>query len=199
MKAAVVLSTLETRSTFVAILIPPEVSEPLLHLMRQYWPTYTSLPHITLLDPFVLPCHFDIAEEALAEQLKQVAPFEITLTEFGCFSQRRGSVLWVKPEAVSFHNKENQLENLQRTLMLAFPQCTEVIRGGFHPHVTVGRFQHKNGASEAMGMLNGTENGLPIHFTVKQVQIFSKEDTPTYHVKKTIPLSGGQERHLETL
>lgn len=193
MKTTVDISTLEkTRSTFLAILIPPEVSEPLLHLMRQYWPTYTSLPHITLLDPFVLPCHFDIAEEALSEKLKQVAPFEVTLTEFGHFSQRRGSVLWVKP--VSLHNSVDQLENLQYTLMLAFPQCTEVIRGGrFKPHVTVGRFQHNDGASKAMETLDGAAKGFPIRFTVKEVQIFSKEDTPTYHVKKTIPLSGCQE------
>jgi len=56
------------------------------------WP-----PHINLLFPFVPEIHLDRAAERAAGALAAVAPFEVTLEQFGHFTHSRSSTLFVEP------------------------------------------------------------------------------------------------------
>lgn len=88
----------KTRTSFVAAVIPDEHNEPLLLLLKQYWPTFSSAPHITLVDPFLYPEHFPEAVEKFTAKLSTFAPFEIMIKGFGVFKNERGSILWMRPE-----------------------------------------------------------------------------------------------------
>eukprot|EP01125_Pyxidicula_operculata_P017216 TRINITY_DN6020_c0_g1_i2.p1 TRINITY_DN6020_c0_g1~~TRINITY_DN6020_c0_g1_i2.p1 ORF type:complete len:145 (-),score=6.68 TRINITY_DN6020_c0_g1_i2:233-667(-) len=88
-------------SSFLAIMVPPNLGGHLTDLLNANCGDKgpSSGLHITLLDPFFEPEHFEASTNEMRELLQNIEPFEISLDEYGHFSKKNGSILWVKPHS----------------------------------------------------------------------------------------------------
>jgi len=175
-------------NSFVAVVVPPGLNEPLVKILKSNCSKEPAcIPHVTLLDPFVEPEHYDEAVEVLRPALDHVQPFTIELSEFGYFSKKKGSILWVKPKSVP----SDALASLQKTCQSVFPFCDEITKispSGFQPHVTLGKFHNKEEAPGKAKQLN-EENLPPVRFEVKEINILYRVNgEAAYQVRRTIPL-----------
>jgi len=173
-------------SSFVAVVIPPNVNQPLVSILTSNCTKEPAcLPHVTLLDPFLEPARYDEAVVKLRTALEKVQPFTITVSEFGHFSKKKGSILWVKPVS----QPVNALEDLQKACMSVFPFCDEVTKissSGFQPHITLGKFNKKEEALRQCQLLQ--KSFTPIQFEVKEINFLFREGKDPYKIRRTIPL-----------
>eukprot|EP01012_Entosiphon_sulcatum_P002183 TRINITY_DN10430_c0_g1_i1.p1 TRINITY_DN10430_c0_g1~~TRINITY_DN10430_c0_g1_i1.p1 ORF type:complete len:345 (-),score=33.04 TRINITY_DN10430_c0_g1_i1:19-1026(-) len=97
---------------------------------RQLWHTVQPMrtescpnlrlgPHITLLDPFVIPEAFPQAAENLQHHLAEFPPFTVTLRRVDQFTRRREAWVILRVES----EPEGALLDLHRRLCELFPQC----------------------------------------------------------------------------
>ncbi len=98
------------------------------------------MPHITLLYPFAERRDFAAITAALAKAAQQVSPFSIRLTRFDAFKHRKSCTMFLVPEP------EDEILELHNALMTHLPDYNDTARfaGGFHPHLSVGQFQHRS-------------------------------------------------------
>jgi len=176
-------------SSFVAIMVPPTVNEPLVKILTSNCTKEPAcLPHITLLDPFLEPKYYDEAVLKLEAALTEFPRFQITMTTLGHFSKKKGSILWISPES----KPANALKNLMERCMSVFPYCDEVTKispQGYQPHVTLGKFSKKDEAVNQVQLLQPQIQ--PITFEVKEINILYREGPKPYFVRRTIPIGGG--------
>eukprot|EP01125_Pyxidicula_operculata_P017215 TRINITY_DN6020_c0_g1_i1.p1 TRINITY_DN6020_c0_g1~~TRINITY_DN6020_c0_g1_i1.p1 ORF type:complete len:198 (-),score=24.36 TRINITY_DN6020_c0_g1_i1:33-626(-) len=175
-------------SSFLAIMVPPNLGGHLTDLLNANCGDKgpSSGLHITLLDPFFEPEHFEASTNEMRELLQNIEPFEISLDEYGHFSKKNGSILWVKPHSTP----SSALDKLQKSLWGLYPMCdhiTKISPKGYQPHVTLGKFNDRNKASAMASDLNAN-NTSPTKFLVKEIQILSKRPREPYQVRATIPL-----------
>ena len=127
--------------TTAVVLIPPEAVQPPIQAIRRIHDRNFErwMPHITLLYPFAERSDFTEITPALTEAAQQVPPFSVELTRFDAFRHRRSCTMFLVPEP------EAEIARLHSTLLQHLPDYDDTARfaGGFHPHLSVGQFQHR--------------------------------------------------------
>jgi len=98
------------------------------------------------------------------------------------FSQTKkgGGIVYLKP------TPNQALTDLQKLLVSIYPQCKAQDKGGWKPHLTVGRPQSIEERSTAANHLE--KEWIPISFKVKEIYIFSRVGHEPYQVRKVISL-----------
>ena len=128
--------------TTAVVLIPPETVQPSIQAVRRVHDRnfVRWMPHITLLYPFAERQHFAAITPALAKAAQQVSPFSIRLTRFDAFKHRKSCTMFLIPEP------EDEIVQLHSVLLQHLPDYDDTARfaGGFHPHLSVGQFQHRS-------------------------------------------------------
>ncbi|MDE0018007.1 MAG: 2'-5' RNA ligase family protein [Candidatus Poribacteria bacterium] len=128
--------------TTAVVLIPPEASQPPIQAIRRIHDRNFErwMPHITLLYPFTERRDFAAVIPALAKTAEQVSPFSIELTRFDAFKHRNSCTMFLVPEP------EDEVVRLHSVLLEHLPDYDDTARfaGGFHPHLSVGQFQHRS-------------------------------------------------------
>jgi len=142
------------------------------------------MPHVNLLYPFVPDTQFDEAVKRLTAGLAEVAPFEVSLDQFGTFNHGRSSVLWLQPSA-----QNKAVHQLQHALEQVYPQCNDlsvISDAGFSPHLTVGQI----GSTQIEHTKNKFQaNWKPITFMVDHVCLISRSDVnDPFHIRHRVPL-----------
>ena len=128
--------------TTAVVLIPPEDVQPPIQAIRRIHDRNFErwMPHITLLYPFAERHDFTEIAPALAKAAQQVPPFSVELTRFDVFQHRRSCTMFLIPEP------EDRIAHLHSVLLQYLPDYDDTARfaGGFHPHLSVGQFQHRS-------------------------------------------------------
>lgn len=128
--------------TTAVVLIPPEAVQPPIQAIRQIHDRnfIRWMPHITLLYPFAERRDFAEITPALAKAAQQVSPFSIELARFDAFQHRRSCTMFLVPEPA------DEIVQLHTILLQHLPDYDDTARfaGGFHPHLSVGQFQHRS-------------------------------------------------------
>ncbi|MBN1206467.1 MAG: DUF504 domain-containing protein [Myxococcaceae bacterium] len=94
-----VLSVPPVHQAAVVLIPPEELWGPIQALRAEHDRNYQRwMPHVTLLYPFVPEEHFAEAEELITQALRDLAPFQVTLSGFGHFEHRGSVTAWLRPE-----------------------------------------------------------------------------------------------------
>ena len=132
--------------TTALVLIPPKSAQPPIQAIRRIHDRnfVRWMPHITLLYPFAERRDFADVTDALAKAAQQITPFSIQLRRFDAFKHRRSCTMFLVPEPA------DEIVQLHDTLLKHLPDYNDTARfaGGFHPHLSVGQFQHRSLESE---------------------------------------------------
>ena len=132
--------------TTAVVLIPPESAQPPIQAIRRVHDRnfVRWMPHITLLYPFVAQHNFVHITPALADVAQQVSSFFVELARFDAFQHRRSCTMFLVPEPAA------EIVKLHNILLQQLPDYDDTARfaGGFHPHLSVGQFQHRSLQSE---------------------------------------------------
>jgi 2'-5' RNA ligase/uncharacterized protein (UPF0248 family) len=172
----------------VALIPPRRVWAPI-EAIRQEFDKHVErwMPHINLLYGFLPEGAFAQASRVMAEALRDVPPFTVTLDELRRFQHRSGTTVWLHPRC----EPEGALHALQAKLEALFPQCTDQSRAsssGFTPHLSIAQFQS---AEEAEAHMAAWRDILPIAFPVRAVQLISRREDEPFEVRHEIPLGAG--------
>lgn len=128
--------------TTAVVLIPPEAVQPPIQAIRRLHDRNFRrwMPHITLLYPFAERQDFEMITPALAKAAQQMSPFSIELTRFDAFKHRKSCTMFLVPEPA------DEIARLHTILLQHLPDYDDTARfaGGFHPHLSVGQFQHRS-------------------------------------------------------
>ena len=128
--------------TTAVVLIPPKTVQPPIQAIRQIHDRNFErwMPHITLLYPFAARHDFAQITPALAKAAQQVPPFSVELTRFDAFRHRKSCTMFLIPEP------EAEIVRLHSVLLQHLPDYDDTAQftGGFHPHLSVGQFQHRS-------------------------------------------------------
>ncbi len=132
--------------TTAVVLIPPESAQPPIQAIRRIHDRnfVRWMPHITLLYPFAERRDFADITPALAKAAQQVALLSIELARFDVFKHRKSCTMFLVPEPA------DEIVNLHKALITHLPDYDDTARfaGRFHPHLSVGQFQHRSFDSE---------------------------------------------------
>ena len=132
--------------TTAVVLIPPESAQPPIQSIRRIHDRNYKrwMPHITLLYPFAEHSEFTDVTPALAKAAQQITPFSVKLARFDAFKHRKSCTMFLVPQPV------DEIVRLHNALMTHLPDYDDTARfsGGFHPHLSVGQFQHRTLQSE---------------------------------------------------
>lgn len=127
--------------TTAVVLIPPESVQPPIQAIRSVHDRnfLRWMPHITLLYPFTERRDFESVIPALAQVAQQIAPFSVEFLRFDAFRHRKSCTIFLVPEP------EDEIVRLHSVLLQQLPDYDDTARfaGGFHPHLSVGQFQHR--------------------------------------------------------
>ncbi len=127
--------------TTAVVLIPPESVQPPIQAIRSVHDRnfLRWMPHITLLYPFAERRDFESVIPALAQVAQQVSPFSVEFVRFDAFRHRKSCTMFLVPEP------EDEIVRLHSVLLQQLPDYDDTARfaGGFHPHLSVGQFQHR--------------------------------------------------------
>ena len=128
--------------TTAVVLIPPQLAQPPIQDIRRIHDRnfVRWMPHITLLYPFAERHSFADITPALTKAAQQIVPFSIELSRFDAFKHRRSCTMFLVPEP------EDEIVRLHSALMQHLPDYNDTAQfaGGFHPHLSVGQFQHRS-------------------------------------------------------
>ncbi|MCL1473895.1 poly(A) polymerase [Argonema antarcticum] len=139
------------------------------------------MPHINLIYGFVPEEYFEEVASAIAQTLKHIKPFQITLEGFDTFTHRSRSTAWLRPVA----DPPSALHQLQSVLQQLFPQCDEQSKksqNGFTPHLSVGQFPS---SEEAFSQLTSWH---PVSFPVESVALISRRGDEPFEVRYLVHL-----------
>ena len=179
------MTTHKTYTTAV-VLIPPEtVWNPIQKLRRAYdRHFYRWMPHITLLYPFAERESFPQLIPSLTSAAGEIKSFHIRLARFNHFRHRRNCTIFLIPES------EDCVVNLHVSLVKALSNYDDTAKytGGFHPHLSIGQFQHKH-LKRDQGRFQ--VEWTPIQFGVREISLIYRgpETNDRFVVAETFPLS----------
>jgi 2'-5' RNA ligase/uncharacterized protein (UPF0248 family) len=167
-------------------LIPPEEVWPPIEAIRRMHDKHVDrwMPHINLLYGFLPDAVFAEARGVIAEALRAVAPFEVTLDEVRRFQHRSSSTVWLHPRS----DPPGALVGLQATLEGLFPQCSEqssIAASGFTPHLSIAQVDREDDAEARMAEWRRV---LPIAFPVRSIHLISRRGEEPFVVRYAIPL-----------
>lgn len=128
--------------TTAVVLIPPESVQPPIQAIRRIHDRnfLRWMPHITLLYPFAERHDFESIIPTLTKAAQQVSPFSVAFARFDAFRHRKSCTMFLVPEP------EDAIVRLHSALMHHLPDYDDTARfaSGFHPHLSVGQFQHRS-------------------------------------------------------
>ena len=128
--------------TTAVVLIPPESVHPLIQAIRRIHDRNFErwMPHITLLYPFAERHDFESVIPILTKAAQYVSPFSVEFARFDAFRHRQSCTMFLVPEP------EDAIARLHSTLLHHLPDYDDTARFpvGFHPHLSVGQFQHRS-------------------------------------------------------
>ncbi|MXV73327.1 2'-5' RNA ligase family protein [Candidatus Poribacteria bacterium] len=131
--------TNKTHTTAV-VLIPPEAVQPPIQAIRRIHDRNFErwMPHITLLYPFAARRDFAEITPALEKAAQQMSAFSVQFARFDAFQHRRSCTMFLVPEPA------DEIVRLHSVLLEHLSDYDDTARfaGGFHPHLSVGQFQH---------------------------------------------------------
>ena len=179
----------KTHQTAVVLIPPEECWEPIQAIRRVHdrqvrrW-----MPHVNLLYPFRPRDAFDGAAAALQAAVRDLSPFDISLSEFRHFGHGRGSyTIWLAPEPA------DTLKHLQASLQAAIPDCDDLSRhgDGFTPHLSVGQVRGRTALEELKRSLQ--RRWEPLQFTATRVSLIWRSEPPddVFRVDRQMPLGRG--------
>ncbi|PTL78418.1 poly(A) polymerase [Vitiosangium sp. GDMCC 1.1324] len=181
----------------VLVLIPPEeLWAPIQALRAVHDSKYERwMPHMTLLFPFVPEAHFGEAEALIAEAVRDIEPFEVTLSGFGYFEQSSSVTAWLRPE----DRPHGALKALHAALEAVFPRGE--VRDGetvhdFRPHLTVGQLPRAAAANTRRTLAGWERDWRPLRFEVRDVCLTSKRGDGPFEVRRRVPLGGDPRRSI---
>lgn len=132
--------------TTAVVLIPSESVQPPIQAIRRIHDRNFMrwMPHITMLYPFAERRDFASVIPALTKAAQQTTPFSVQFSQFDAFKHRKSATMYLVPDP------ENEIVRLHRTLTQYLPDYNDTGRfpGGFHPHLSVGQFQHRSLSTE---------------------------------------------------
>jgi poly(A) polymerase len=175
------------------VLIPPDEVWPAIEALRsKHDRNYERwMPHVTLLYPFVPEEHFAEAEALIAQALRDLPPFQVTLTGFEYFEHRGSVTAWLKPE----DQPHGALKALQAALEAALPQCNEQGRKserGFTPHLSVGQLPRSSPAELRRTLAAWERDWKPLTFEAREVCLISRRGDVPFEVRRRVALGGGK-------
>jgi RNA 2',3'-cyclic 3'-phosphodiesterase len=180
------MSTNKTYTTAV-VLIPPEaVWKPIQEIRRIHDRNFRRwMPHITLLYPFAERVDFPNISPNLIDAAEQVKSFTLNLSQFDFFRHRRNCTIFLRPEP------EDAVVNLHTNLVKALPEYDDTAKfpGGFHPHLSVGQFQHGKVRQDQQRLQSGW---TPIRFEATEISLIYRapETQDRFVVAETFALKG---------
>ncbi|NMO13467.1 endonuclease [Pyxidicoccus fallax] len=181
-------STKLVHHTAVVLIPPDSVWEPIQALRRKHDSKFQRwMPHITLLYPFLPEEHFDDAEALLTEALRDVQPFEVSLSEFSHFEHRTNVTAWLRPEDCP----RGALQALHAALEKALPECDEQGRKsarGFTPHLSIGQIPRSGAADIERTLAAWARHWRPLTFEVREVCIIRRKGDTPFEVVRRVPL-----------
>jgi len=165
------------------VIIPPDEILPAIQTIRRRCDRqfHRWMPHINLLYGFVPETYFPEAAAAIAQALKQLEPFTITLSNFEIFTHSSSCTAWLNP----IPEPADSLNRLQTVLQQIFPQCNEQSTrsaNGFTPHLTAGQFATAQTAKTELSQWH------PLQFQVDSIALISRRDNEPFQVRYRIPL-----------
>lgn len=173
----------------VLSIIAPHESWPKIQPYRtQYVPDIRSGPHLNLLDPFILPEHFDEAAKILRPHLAQLAPFACHLkaAKFGRKVYPKSATLFVEAEFAPADGFQKLLE----VLVKVFPQCNDLLvdapTGRHVPHMTLGKFNDEQELEAALAVIRRTWEDAS--FTIRECYMLSRIGADPFSILQVIPL-----------
>ena len=170
--------------TTAVVLIPPEIVQSSIQAIRRIHDRNFErwMPHITLLYPFAARHDFVDVIPALADAAEQVSPFSLELTRFDAFWHRRSCTMFLVPEP------EAEIVRLHSILLQHLPDYNDTARfaGGFHPHLSVGQFQHRSLQTEQQRLQTDWE---PIQCKMEAISLIyrSSETDDRFVVAEQFP------------
>ena len=141
----------------LAVVAPPPLAAVLDEVREKYDPAYPRWPpHINMIYGFLPEADFDVALAAAQSVTESFGPFVVELGGFEVFEHGRSASLVMTPKS------STELIELQRQLQELFPDCSEQSRhaGGFHPHLTVGKFSSAAEANKLKVRVQTLSNGM---------------------------------------
>ncbi len=175
--------------TTAVVLIPPEdVWEPIQKLRRVYDRHFDRwMPHLTLLYPFAERQEFPQVIPILATATAKVEPFRLRLARFDHFRHQRSCTIFLLPDP------ESHVINLHASLIEATPDYNDTTKyaGGFHPHLSIGQFQHQSVQQDEQRLQS---EWTPIQFEVKQISVIYRapETGERFVVSETLTLGSAK-------
>ena len=133
-------TTIKTYTTAIVLIPPDEVWKPIQKLRRVHDRNFHRwMPHITLLYPFAEREDFSKVAPTLTAAAASLDTFQTHLSYFDHFRHRRNCTIFLRPEPEEF------VINLHASLLKALPAYDDTAKhpGGFHPHLSIGQFQHR--------------------------------------------------------
>ena len=185
----ILLMPIKTHTTAV-VLIPPEVVQPPIQAIRR---THDRnflrwMPHITLLYPFAEHRNFADVTPALANAAQQIAPFSVELSHFDAFKHRKSCTMFLVPEPT------DEITRLHGTLMEHLPDYDDTVQfaGGFHPHLSVGQFQHRSLHAEQQRLQTEWQ---PVRYEMAAISLIyrSPETDDRFVVAEQFPFQTGSQ------
>jgi 2'-5' RNA ligase len=178
--------TKSPNSQCVINLIPPrELWAQVQSVRTQYIPDARCGPHISFIDPFVLPHHYPEAAKLLREALADFPPFQVRLAKFGHFIHSKSATLFLEPE----FDPPSAVDVLLERILSVFPQCDDTVKKGkgkFVAHVSVAKCKNENELKRLQAKLE--QNYNPISFTLKEIYLLHRHGTDPFEVKEVVHL-----------
>ena len=172
--------------TTAVVLIPPESAQSPIQAIRSVHDRnfVRWMPHITLLYPFAERSDFGSVIPALTQTAQQIAPFSFELIRFDAFRHRKSCTMFLVPEP------EDEIVQLHSTLTRHLPDYDDTARfaGGFHPHLSVGQFQHRSLQTEQQRLQTEWQ---PIHCEMEAMSLIyrSPETDDRFVVAEQFPFT----------
>jgi|GEM_PF-184633 len=187
-----VLSVPPVHQAAVVLIPPEELWGPIETLRSKHDRNYERwMPHVTLLYPFVPEEHFAEAEALIAEALRELNPFQVTLSGFSHFEHRGSVTAWLRPE----DRPHGAIKELQAVLQTALPQCDEQGRkseNGFTPHLSVGQLPRSSPAEIRRTLSAWERDWKPLTFEAHEVCLISRRGDVPFEVRRRVQLGGGK-------
>ncbi|WP_338867641.1 poly(A) polymerase [Myxococcus stipitatus] len=183
--AASARSTARLTHQTAVVLIPPENAWPPIQALRKKHDAKFErwMPHVTLLYPFLPEEDFDTVSTLFAEALRDIAPFELTLSAFGHFEHRANATAWLRPD----DTPRGILAALHAKLAAVVPECASS-EHGVAPHLSVGQLPRTKDVDLEQTLATWARTWRPLSFSVGEVCIIQRKGDTPFEVVRRIPL-----------